>query len=126
MKFKTVMVLKAIICLGFGPVLLFFPGPLLKLLGATFCSGAAFTAREYGAALIGNLLLTWFARNAEPSNVRQAIALYLCVYDAIGFIVTLYFIQSGMLNALAWGIVAVYLFFAVTFALFISPKKRLT
>lgn len=124
MKFKTVMILKAIVCLGFGPVLLFLPGPLLKLFGATFCTGAAFTAREYGAALIGNLLLTWFARNAEPSRVRQAIALNLCVYDAIGFVVTLYFILSGVLNPLAWATVAIYLFFAVAFAFFISPKKK--
>lgn len=125
MKFKTVMILKAIICLGFGPILLFFPGPLLKLLGAAFCVGAAFTAREYGAALIGNLLLTWFARNAEPSKVRQAIALALCVYDAIGFLVTLYFILSGLLNPLAWAIAAVYLFFAIAFVFYISPKTRM-
>jgi hypothetical protein len=124
MKFKTVMILKAIICLGFGPVLLFFPGPLLKLLGAAFCAGAAITAREYGAALTGNLLLTWFARNAEPSKVRQAIALYLCAYDAIAFVVILYFILSGGLNQLAWAIDAIYLFFAVAFAFFISPKTK--
>ncbi|MGB9893688.1 MAG: hypothetical protein ACPLRA_04690, partial [Candidatus Saccharicenans sp.] len=124
MKFKTVMILKAIICLGFGPVLLFFPDPLLKLMGAAFCAGAAFTAREYGAALVGNLFLTWFARNAEPSKVRQAIALNLCIYDAIGFVVTLYFILSGVLNPLAWAIAAVYLFFAIAFAFFISPKTK--
>jgi len=124
MKFKTVMIIKAIVCLEFGPVLLFFPGPLLKLLGAAFCSGASFTAREYGAALIGNLLLTWFARNADPSEVRKAISLNLCVYDAIGFVVTLKFILSGALNSLAWGIVAVYLFFAVAFGSFLLPQKQ--
>lgn len=124
MKFKTVMIIKAVVCLGFGPVLLFFPGPLLKLLGAAFCSGAAFTAREYGAALIGTLLLTWFARNADPSAVRQAIALCLCVYDAIGFVVTLIFIILRVLNPLAWAIIVVYLFFAVAFGYFLLPQKK--
>ena len=124
MKFKTVMIIKAVVCIGFGPVLLFIPGPLLKLLGATFCSGASFTAREYGAALIGNLLLTWFARNADLTPVRQAIALCLCVYDAIGFVVTLIFILSGALNPLALGIVAVYLFFAIAFGYFLLPQKK--
>jgi hypothetical protein len=97
---------------------------LLKLLGAAFCTGAAFTAREYGAALMGNLLLTWFARNAEPSTTRWAIALYLCVYDAIGFVVTVVFIFSGQLNLLALGVVAVYLFFAIAFGYFLIPQKK--
>ncbi len=55
MKFKTVMIIKAIICLGFGPLLLFVPGWLLSILGSSFGPGAALTAREYGAVLIGNL-----------------------------------------------------------------------
>jgi len=52
------MVIKAVVCLVFGPLLLFAPGPLLRLLGTSFGPGAALTAREYGAALMGNLLLT--------------------------------------------------------------------
>jgi len=61
MKFKTLMGIKAIVCLGFGPILLFLPGPLLTLLGSSFGPGAAIFAREYGAALLGNFMLTWFA-----------------------------------------------------------------
>ena len=82
MNFKTLMIIKAVVCLGFGPVLLFFPGQLLNLLGLSFGLGAAFTAREYGAALMGNLMLTWFARGAEASVARRAIILNLFVYDA--------------------------------------------
>lgn len=83
MKFKTLMIIKAVICLGFGPLLLFFPGPLLALLGSSFGAGAAITGRQYGAALLGNLFLAWFARDAEASTIRKAIILDLFVYDAI-------------------------------------------
>jgi len=124
MNFKTLMIIKAIVCLGFGPILLFLPEQLLGLLGLTFCVGAAFTAREYGAALIGNLLLTWFARNAEASPARFAIILNLCIYDAIAFVVTLIFVSTGKLNSLGWGIVVVYLFFAVGYGCFLLPKKK--
>jgi len=125
MKFKTVMIIKAIVCLGFGPLLIFAPGPLLTLLGATWGgSAAALTAREYGASLIGNLLLTWFARNAEDSPVRRAIALDLCVYDAIALIATVVILFQGGLNWLGWGIALVYVFFAVGFGFFISPQKK--
>ncbi len=33
MKFKTLMVIKAVVCLGFGPCLLLFPDPLLTMIG---------------------------------------------------------------------------------------------
>lgn len=124
MKFKTLMVIKAVVCLGFGPLLLFFPGPLLVLLGSSFGPGAAITAREYGAALIGNLLLAWFARNGEESVLRRAIVLNLFVYDAIAFIAMLLIQLSGGMNALGWGIVAVYLFFTLGFGYFLLPQKK--
>lgn len=124
MNFKTLMVIKAVVCLGFGPILLFFPGQLLNLLGLAFGLGAAFTAREYGAALIGNLMLTWFARNAEASVARRAIILNLFVYDAIALVVTLIFVLTGRLNPLGWGIVAVYLFFTIGYGYFLLPQKK--
>jgi hypothetical protein len=37
----------------------------------------------------------------------------LFVYDAIGFVVTLLAVFSGVLNPLGWGIVVVYLFFTL-------------
>jgi len=124
MKFKTVMIVKAIVCLGFGPLLLFVPGWLLNLLGTSFGPGAALTAREYGAALIGNLLLTWLARNAEESTARSAIIWNLFIYDAIALIVTLIIQLTGGLNILGWGIVAVYLFFTIGFGYLLLPQKK--
>jgi len=124
MKFKTLMIIKALVCLGFGPLLLFVPGPLLNLLGSSFGPGAALTAREYGAALIGNLFLTWFARNADKSVARRAIILDLFVYDAIAFVAVLLIQLSGGMNLLGWGIVAVYLFFALGFGYFLLSEKK--
>jgi hypothetical protein len=124
MKFKTLMVVKAVVCLGFGPLLLFVPGPLLELLGSSFGPGAALTAREYGAALIGNFLLTWIARHAEESVARRAIVWDLFVYDAIALVAVLLIQLSGGLNVLGWGIVAVYLFFTLGFGSFLLPHRN--
>ncbi len=124
MKFKTLMTIKAIVCLGFGPLLLFFSAWLLNLLGLAFSSGASLTAREYGATLVGNLLLTWLARNAEANFVRRAITWNLFVYDAIALAATLVLLLTGVLNPLGWGIAAVYLFFTVGFGYFLLPEKK--
>jgi len=124
MKFKPLMIIKAIVCLGFAPLLLLVPGWLLNLLGTSFGPGAAFTARLYGASLVGNLLLTWLARNAEDSNARRAIIWDLFFYDAIGFVVTLTIQLSGGLNVLGWGIVAIYLFFTLGFGYLLLTQRK--
>lgn len=123
MKIKTLMIIKAVVCLGFGPLLLFVPGQLLNLLGTSFGPGAALTAREYGAALFGNLFLTWIARKAEDCVARRAIIWHLFIYDAIALIATLIIQLSGGLNVLGWGIVAVYLFFTIGFGYFLLPQN---
>jgi hypothetical protein len=92
---------------------------LLSLFGATLSDGGMFTAREYGAALFGNLFLCWFAKNATGSDATRAIILALFVYDLIGFIVTAITVISGILNPLGWLIVFVYLFFTMGFGYFL-------
>ncbi len=124
MKLKTLMIVKAIVCLGFGPLLLFFPAWLLNLLGTSYGPGAALTAREYGATLIGTVFLTWLARNADKSIARKAIITHLFVYDAIALVATLVIQLSGGLNALGWSIVFVYLFFTVGFGYFLLKENK--
>jgi len=113
MTFKTLLILKAMVCLVFGIFLLVLPGWLFGMLGATLGPAGTFAAREYGAALFGILILTWLARNTGDRIARRAILLQLLVYDAIGFLVTLLAVLSGSLNSLGWGIVVVYLFFTL-------------
>ena len=113
MTFKTLLIIKAVVCLVFGVQLLAAPGVLVSLLGASLGPAGTFTAREYSAAMLGTLMLCWFARNAVHSETRRPILLHLFVYDAIGFLVTVSVVLSGVLNALGWGIAAVYLFFTL-------------
>jgi hypothetical protein len=122
MKFKTLMIIKAVVCLAFGIAFIFSPGKLLSIFGVTLNPGSIFPAREYGAALFGNLVLTWFARNASESVARLAIIRALFVYDAIGFVVTLMALSAGILNSLGWLVVVVYLFFTLGFGYFLIVK----
>ena len=119
MKLKTLLIIKAIVCLCLGIAILVAPNFTYSIFGATLAAGGVFAAREYGASLIGNLFLTWFARDSQESDARRAIVLALCIYDAVGFVVTLIAIFAGALNPLGWLIVALYLFFAVGFGYFL-------
>jgi hypothetical protein len=111
MTFRTLLVSKALVCLFFGVFLLAAPAALVGLLGGALNAAGAFTAREYGAAMIGTLLLTWLAKDVAASDARRAILLDLLVYDGIGVIITVAAILSGVLGVLGWGVVVVYLLF---------------
>lgn len=123
MSFKTLMIVKAVVCLGLGVPIVIAPVFLYSLFGVTLNPGGIFVAGQYGASLIGNLMITWFARNAVESETRRAICLGLCVYDAIGFVITLIAQLTGVLGPLGWSAVAIYLFFAGGFGYFLLPRK---
>lgn len=123
MKLKTLLIFKAIVCLFLGLSILIAPKFIYSIFGATLAAGGIFAAREYGASLLGNLMLTWFARNDQESEARWAMILALCVYDAAGVVVTGIAIRSGAVNSLAWLVVAIYLFFALGFGYFLISKR---
>ena len=124
MKLKTLLIIKALVCLCFGIPILLVPNFIYSIFGASLAAGGVFAAREYGASLMGNCLLTWFARNSQESEARWAIVLALFVYDAIGFVVTLIAIICGALNPLAWLVVLLYLLLALGFGYFLIPKRK--
>lgn len=47
----------------------------------------------------------------------------MCVYDAIGFVVTLLALLAGVLGPLGRFATAIYLFFAIGFGYFLLPQK---
>ncbi|HDD61010.1 MAG TPA: hypothetical protein ENF22_00590 [Chloroflexi bacterium] len=123
MKFKTLMIIKAIVCLGFGPLLLFIPGFVLSLFGMEICDAASLTAKEYGASMIGGMLLAFLARDAVPSKVRKAIIWDFFIYDLAAFVAVTILQLQGVMNFMGWGIIVIYLFFSVGFGIFLLPNQ---
>lgn len=123
MTFRTLLLIKAAVCIAFGIYLLAAPSSLLGLLGATLGDGGMFTAREYGAAMIGIVMLAWFAKDVTAREARAAVLLDLLVYDGIGVIITVSAVLAGVLNALGWGIVLVYAFFTVGSAYLLLEER---
>ena len=64
------------------------------------------------------MVFGWFARDAGESKARRGIVIALFVGDVLGFIVALLGQLSGVLNALGWSTVALYLLFALGYGYF--------
>ena len=124
MKIKTLMICKAIVCLGFGLPMLIVPVFLMGIYGLELDLNGVVMARLYGGALFGNLLLTWFARNDTGSTALHAAVLYLFVYDGINFFVTLWATLTGIMGIIGWSAVAIYLFFTLGFGYALLNYKK--
>ena len=123
MKIKHLMIIKALICIGFGIPMLLIPAKLMSLYGLTLDSSGVLMARLYSGALLGNFLLTWFSRNDTGSLTLRAAILYLFVYDGINFIVTLLAVLTGIMNTFGISAVAIYLFFTIGYGYFCLVKR---
>ncbi len=118
MKLEMLMIVKAVVALVLGVLLLVAPTFGFSLFGANVTGVGTFPAQEYGAAMLGIALMTWYARRAAESQARRAIVLNLFIYDAIGVVISIIAISKGMFNLLGWGILVIYLFFTLGFGYF--------
>lgn len=123
MKYKTLMMIKAATAFIVGIPMTLVPCKFLPLFGITLAPGGRFPARGYGAAMLGYLMLCWFARNAEKSDTRKAIIISLFVYDLFGFLVAFYSQLKGVMNGLGWLVVFIYFFFTIAFGYFLIKDK---
>ena len=78
MTFRMLLLIKAVVCLTFGVLLLFFPSFLLGILGASLTAPGVFLGREYGANMLGTLILMWFARDLGDTRARQSPRCPVC------------------------------------------------
>lgn len=119
MTLKNWMSAKAIICVLFGLGFVLLPDALLSLYGSTLGEGGIYMTRLVGAGFILLTLLLWLNRNASEPATRRSFALAVFVGDAIGFVVTLMGQLNGVMNALGWATVAIYLVLALGFGYFL-------
>jgi len=112
MKISSFLMLKAIISLLFGIGFIAIPTAVWSVYGVTLDPSGIIMTRFFGACLLGIGLICWVTRNAD-FNTLKGIMLSLCIADTIGFILALSMQLSGMVNALGWINVAIWLLLAL-------------
>lgn len=122
MKLGNLLIFHAIVALAFGTAFVLTPMSLLSFYGVTLGPGGRLLAQLLGAAHIGIGLLNWVVRNTTESEVLRAIIPAYFIAIAIGFIVALLGQLSGVMNALGWSAVAIYLLLALGYGYFQFAK----
>ena len=122
MKFSTFMVIYAVVSAVFGLGFVLMPGQILSIYGVEPDAALRLIGQFFGAAIISLAILAWLVRNLSNSEARQAIVLALFVGETLGFVMALIGQLNGILNALGWSVVVVYLVFALGLAYFQFSK----
>ncbi len=118
MKLSNLLVINAIVSLVYGISFVLAPTKVLSLYGMTQGTSEALAGQYFGVALIAIGLLTWFARSVTDSDAQRAIILALLISDVIGVIVSVLGTVSGVMNAVGWSAVGIYLLLALGYAYF--------
>ena len=123
MKIKVLMMIKAIVVVVFGLGFIFLTETLMTFYGMEPSPGALTPARLLGQMFILAGLLLWLCRNTGEASTKRAFAIAVTIGDAIGTVVCLLATLSGMMNAMGWSAVAIYLILTLGFGYFlINPE----
>ena len=110
---KVFLVIKAIISMVFGLGFIIIPAVTSSLYGIQLDSYGLMMARWFAAFLVGIGLICIFTSMAADSKLQQGVFLSLFIADIIGFINSLVSQLAGLMNALGWILVAIWLILAL-------------
>ena len=122
MDLKSLFQVNAVVALLYGIGLLVVPVSFLSMYGITVTPGNAVVGQLFGVALISIGLITWFARESEPSVARHAIVQALCWGDLLGAAVCAFGTVTGAVGPMGWSSVGVYVLLGGAYAYFLYVK----
>ena len=129
MKLRYLFVLNTIVALVFAAGLLLAPKTMLGLFGVSVGGGVTanasmnFVTQMLGAALILPGLISWFAGGMTEVGARRSILISLFVFEVVGLAVSLLGMLSKVMSVTGWGIVGLFLIFALGYAYFLFMKQ---
>ena len=117
MNFRNLMILNAVTGILFGAGFVVLPGLLSTLFGIAATPTSDFALRMYGAAVLGYGLLGWLIRQVTDREVQKPVLTAVLVTDFGGFLVVLFAVLAGLMNALGWLVVIMLLLLSAAYAI---------
>jgi hypothetical protein len=123
MRFRTLLIINAVIALGYAIGLLVLPETILSIHGITQGSAEVLMARFFGVTLLAIGLLTWLARDVTAADTLRAIAIALLISDIVGATVSAQGTLSGVMSAVGWSAFALYVLLGLGYAYILFVKR---
>lgn len=120
---RNVFLVNALVDVAFALVVLIGPETVLRLLRLSNGNTEMLMARLWAGALIALGVIAWFARDFTDIKARDVVAISLLLFAVIGFVVALLATLGNVLRVAGWGIVTVFLAFALSYGYLQLVKK---
>lgn len=115
MNTRTLLTIAAVLALLFALGLLLIPATIGPLYGFAGTPAEVLITHFFGSALLAIGLINWLAKDADYADLRP-ILLGNLIGDAVGALVAMMGTLSGVMNALGWSTVVIYLLLGLAFA----------
>jgi hypothetical protein len=122
MKLKTWMLVNTVVAGLFGLALVLVPGTLIATYGVTADAGVRYVGQQLGACFLGIAALCWFTKDAPASETLTAIFQGLFLLNGVAFVVSLVAQLNGVMNAVGWSSVVIYLLLGLGWTYFLRAK----
>lgn len=116
MRLPTLLLIAALLSLGFGLSFLLVPTVALPLYGVDPAPATALMSRFFGAALFQWGVALLLVREVREPDTRRGLVLAGVAGSAAGLAVALMGQLTGLVNAMGWSTVAIYGLLMVAFA----------
>jgi hypothetical protein len=129
MNAKQYFTIAAALAVIYGIGFLVIPGRLLILYGTPDPDPhIVLTAQYFGVALLSLGLIVWFVRNCADNATIRGVLMASVIGDVVGFVLTLWGISQGTLNASGWSTVVIYGLLAIgaLYLLLLASPEKLT
>ena len=108
----------AIVSIIYGIGLVLTPAWVNEMHGVASSPGTSLASRYFGTTLLGVGVMGWFNRNAGDSEALLAFMRGGLLLAAIGLIVSLHAMMSGLMNIVGWVPVIIQGLLTIGFAYF--------
>ena len=116
-KLNVMFTIAAIFMFLVGLGLTFMTTIMLGMISLDANAASLHFAKSVGGALLGLAIMTWLARNSDPSQTRNALTLGLTLFFLLSGIEYIRAILTGSLQAIGWLFAGAWLILFVFMAL---------
>ncbi|MFZ2055629.1 MAG: hypothetical protein WAU81_15675 [Candidatus Aminicenantales bacterium] len=124
MRLKYFLVITAVVMLCQGIYAMLLPATVLSQYGVSHGPVESFMARYAALGTFVMGLLALFSRGVEDDKAKRAVTITLLIANAVGVVISVASMISGVIGATGWVVIGFYLFFVIGYAYFHFKKPK--
>jgi hypothetical protein len=124
MTSRTLLTITAVVAILYGLAFLLVPDNINALYGVPSAPHIALYTRFFGPALLGLGVITWFAKDFRSWDAIRGVLIGIAVTTAIGGLIALFAVVTGLSNAMTWTSVLVYALLLAGAVYWLSQGER--